>query len=78
MAPFWLRADAKKGLSVGSDGDWFSAPRLSARVRQGAGPEAVWHRKFYRQVLPNLEATSRLYLRLFQKMEKEEDDQHIL
>lgn len=42
MAPFWLRADAKKGLSVGSDSDWFSAPRLSARVRQGAGPEAVW------------------------------------
>ena len=27
LAPFWLRADAKKGPNVEADGDWFSVRR---------------------------------------------------
>ena len=41
MAPFWLRADAKKGLNVEADGDWFSARRPSARVTQGRGLKQI-------------------------------------
>lgn len=39
LAPFWLRADAEKSPNIETGCDWFSAPRLSARVRPGAGPE---------------------------------------
>ena len=38
VAPFRLRADAKKGVIVEMDGDWFSAFRLSVRDWPGAEP----------------------------------------
>ena len=41
LAPFLLRADAEKSPNVEAGCDWFSAPRLSARVRPGAGPGPV-------------------------------------